>query len=353
MADLPMSEYENRAYERLTAPPQESRTLVPRWARDTASQVERTVRNGASKVPGTRAIGDAYATAARSMMDFTTSNGLHSVSLTTSIKSHQKMGHDVERSDDFRRLDLRQCDELLPNRKRIHQLAALTEGAASSLMITGATVSTTVSGGATAAVALGTVSVDSVVVMAGLGRVIGEVAVSYGYDPNLPEEELFALQVLGLGMAVGSGARATALASLSRLTQDMMRHATWTRLNEHVLVAVINRAFSSMGLKLTQKKLAQVVPIAGIFISSGMNLHLLNRVHEAANQAYRLRFLREKYDLDASTSVVLQGAELNSDEGIVNIETLLSEAVRKAEAENSRSDQAVESRELDEDGNAA
>ena len=63
-------------------------------------------------------------------------------------------------------------------------------------------------------------------------------------------------------MAVGTGEKTNALASLSRLTQDMMRHATWTQLNQHVLVKVIDRAFARLGLRLTQKKLGQIVPIA-------------------------------------------------------------------------------------------
>ena len=170
-------------------------------------------------------------------------------------------------------------------------------------------------------------------VMASLGRVVGEVAMSYGSDPNLPEEELFAIQVLGLGMTVGTGAKTTALISLSRLTQDMMRQATWTQLNEHLLVEVINRAFSTMGLKLTQKKLAQVVPVAGTLISSGVNLQLLKRVHEAASQAYRLRFLTEKYGIDApaSTAVVLSEGDRGDDEEVVQIDELLSDAVREAE----------------------
>ena len=50
-------------------------------------------------------------------------------------------------------------------------------------------------------VVITTGAADSVAVMAGLGRVVGEVAVSYGFDPNLPEEELFALQVAGLGVS--------------------------------------------------------------------------------------------------------------------------------------------------------
>jgi hypothetical protein len=346
-----MSEYEVKAYERLISPPQDSRSLVPQNVRDTASRVGRSVRERTSTMPGNEVVAEAYAKAAQGLMTFTTGHGIHSVTLEGAMKRHQEMGHDVRVPADFLRLDLRQCDEVLPKRKRLHEVVAITEGAAASLLITGAEVSTTVSGGATASVVITTVAADSVAVMAGLGRVVGEVAVSYGFDPNLPEEELFALQVLGLGMAVGSAAKANALASLARLTQDMMRRATWTQLNEHLLVQVIKRAYASLGLKLTQKKLAQVVPIAGVFISSGANLQLVRRIHAAAVDAYRLRFLTEKYGLEssASTDVTPLRGEVSDEEEVLQIPELIGEALRNAEAVGDRTEPNAAADEADDE----
>lgn len=334
MTSKAMSEYEKRAYAKLTASPDDSRSLVPLWAREKAAQLGASVRSGVSKIPGNEAVAAAYTKAATGLMDFTSGNGVKSVSLKGSIKRHQQAGHDVESGDDFRRLDLRSCDELLPRRKRVHEISAIAEGAASSLLITGATVSSTVSGGATAAVVVGTVAADSVVVLAGIGRIVGEVAITYGYDPTLPEEEVFAAQVIGLGMAVGSGAKTAALASLSRLTQDMMRRATWTRLNQHVLVEIVNRAFGSLGLKLTQKKLAQIVPVAGVVISAGVNLQLVQRMHAAAMHAYRLRFLTEKYDLDGSNSFdeELFATSRDEQEDVLDVEVMLADAVEENRA---------------------
>lgn len=324
-----MSDYERRAYDRLTEPSRDSRSLVPRRMRSVAVRAGQSVRDAVAKIPGNEAVAEAYAKAAKGLMDVTTGHGIHSVNLNGSIKRHQKHGHEIDQASDFLKLDLRQCDELIPGRQKLHSIVAAAEGAASSLLITGATVSTTVSGGATAAIALGTVAADSVIVMAGLGRIVGEVAVAYGYDPNLPEEELFAVQVLGLGMAVGSGAKATALASLSRLTQQMMRQPTWAQLSEHVLVGVINQAFASMGLKLTQKKLGQVVPIAGLAISAGVNVQLVQRVHAAAMKAYRLRFLTEKYQLNASSqTLIVKESEGNGQEQVVQVDALLDDAVQ-------------------------
>ena len=331
MTSKVMSGYEQRAYAALTSAPDDSRSLVPQWAREKAAQIGASVRSGVSKIPGNEAVAEAYARAAAGLMDFTSGNGVKSVSLKGSIKRHQQAGHDVKSGEDFLRLDLRACDEMLPRRKRVHEISAVAEGAASSLVITGATVSSTVSGGATAAVVVGTVAADSVIVLAGIGRIVGEVAISYGYDPSLPEEEVFAAQVIGLGMAVGSGAKTAALASLSRLTQDMMRRATWTQLNQHLLVEIVNRAFASLGLKLTQKKLAQIVPVAGVVISAGVNLQLVQRMHAAAMHAYRLRFLTEKYALDGSNSFEeeLFATTVEEREDVLNVEAMLAEVVEE------------------------
>ncbi|MBT8797459.1 EcsC family protein [Microbacterium flavum] len=329
-----MSEYEQKAYSALTASPGDSHSLIPQWARERAANISASVRAGASRIPGNETVAEAYARAAASLIDFTSGNGVKSVSLKASVKRHQKAGNDVQTGEDFRGLDLSACDAMLPQRKRVHELSAIAEGAASSLLITGATVSTTVSGGATAAVVVGTVAADSVIVMAGIGRIVGEVAISYGYDPTLPEEELFAAQVIGLGMAVGSGAKTAALASLSRLTQDMMRRATWTQLNQHLLVEIVNRAFASLGLKLTQKKLAQIVPIAGVAISAGVNLQLVQRMHSAATHAYRLRFLTEKYFLGEPTPREDEWlAAKRDEEDVLDVEVMLSEALDKNSSE--------------------
>jgi hypothetical protein len=63
--------------------------------------------------------------------------------------------------------------------------------------------------------------------MAAMGRSIGVVATAYGYDVRQPEEELFALGVMSLASAGTLSGRTAAMASLSRLTQQMMRQATW------------------------------------------------------------------------------------------------------------------------------
>jgi hypothetical protein len=63
-------------------------------------------------------------------------------------------------------------------------------------------VSTAVSGGVTASVAIGAIAADVATTMAVMGRSIGVVASTYGYDVRQPEEEFFALGVLSLASAL-------------------------------------------------------------------------------------------------------------------------------------------------------
>lgn len=87
-----MSAYEARAYKRLTSPPRDTRSLVPENVRDAASRAGRSVRKRVSTMPGNEAVAEAYAKAAQGLMDFTTRNGIHSVTLEGSIKRTWKWG---------------------------------------------------------------------------------------------------------------------------------------------------------------------------------------------------------------------------------------------------------------------
>jgi len=84
------------------------------------------------------------------------------------------------------------------------------------------------------------------------GSAAGVVASTYGYDVRQPEEELFALGVLSLASANTLSGKAAAMASLSRLAQQMMRRATWAQLQNHLLVSVIDRVYAALGGTLTR-----------------------------------------------------------------------------------------------------
>lgn len=204
----------------------------------------------------------------------------------------------------FHQVDLRRLDEASPRTGGVYTLGALFEGSATALAVTGATVSTTVSGGTTAAVAVGAVATDIATSIGLLGRITAIAAAQYGYDVRLPDEEIFALGTISVGSAGTPAAKIAALTSLSRLTQEMMRKATWAQLNNHALVQVIDAIFKALGLRLTHQKLGQAVPIAGVLINGGLSAQMANHTYRRARDVYRLRFLSEKFGLDPAEWVV-------------------------------------------------
>jgi hypothetical protein len=308
-----MYTYERKAWERLVAEAAEKPTSEPGrlggWKQAVTSQVKDVAvkaKGGVvDHVPGAEkamvALDAAMPKALAGLTATFVERGLNSVSPGTIFKTFASEGAHVTSYDEVRRLDLKLCDRSVPRRKERYIAVAAGLGAATSLTVTGATVSTTVSGGATLGVAFGAVALDVTSVMVGMGRIVALVAAHYGYDVREPEEQVFASGVLSYSTAGNAAEKAASLAALSRLTQEMMRQATWKQLQQHQTVNIIQTVVTSLGFKLTQKKLAQVVPVAGVVINGGLNARLARNTFNRAQDAYRLRFLTEKYELDAAS----------------------------------------------------
>ena len=196
------------------------------------------------------------------------------------------------------------------------QSAAASAGA--SLAITGAEVSATVSGGATAGVVVLAIAGDIGVSLGLLGRSIAEVAVHYGFDTNEPGEDLYLMGVLSYSTAASLEGKTVALAALSRLTQQMMRNATWNQLSKDAMVRVIQSVFTKIGIKLTHKRLAQIVPVLGGLISAGLSYDMQHRALQDATRIYRARYLAEKHGLSFDEWIdgakVADATEFNADE---------------------------------------
>ena len=129
-------------------------------------------------------------------------------------------------------------------------------------------------------------------------RVIGEYATYYGFDVTVQHERLFAMSVLGLASSPKDAAKQVAMAQLVRIARDVAMRRTWTSLEEHAFVQVIQQIARAVGVRLTKAKLAQVVPAVGAVVGSGFNAYYTGRVCEAAYYLYRERFLAEKYGHD-------------------------------------------------------
>ena len=135
-------------------------------------------------------------------------------------------------------------------------------------------------------------------VLATMVRAIAHTAAYYGYDTELPEEQIYAAGVLSFGLAQ-QGGKSAAYIELNKVVQALARRATWEQLNKNAATGVVRVVYERLGMRLTREKLGQVVPVLGIVLGAGTNAHLLLRLTDDADRLYRERFLREKYDLDA------------------------------------------------------
>lgn len=294
-----MTSYEQAAWRQsikvLYAPAR--RKLVPARVRDSVSDVTSRISDKIGDMPGAEWAKEIVEKVFQGTLALTFQPALRSASPASTVKRYTREHPQVRTLKDIRALQLEQRDAMVPP-KFVYTAASAGQGAATALAVTGAEVATTVTAGTTAAVAIGAVAADSVASMAMMGRTIGVVGTRYGYDVRLPDEELFAMGVLSLGVASSLGAKTEALAALSRLTQQMMRQATWKQLNEHVLVRAVGKAYQLLGLKLTHRKLAQTVPLVGIGLNAALSAQLTEQMFRRAQAVYRLRSLSETYGID-------------------------------------------------------
>lgn len=217
------------------------------------------------------------------------------------VAKHQKRGHDVKRLGDLQRLDLEQIDVVRGRATGwVYPAVAALSGAGAGLAISGGQLVVVASAGAAAApsvgVVAGVIAADAAFVLSASSRVVGAIALQYGYDPEDPAEKLFILSAINLGTAVSASAKAAALADLSRLTQALVRGQSWEVLNQHLVARLSTKVTGKLATsRLTKQGLGKVVPVAGIAIGATMNWATLERIVDAADVAYRRRFLIDKY----------------------------------------------------------
>lgn len=290
-------------------------TRAAEWTSDKVQRAATYAKQKSKTVEQALDVSDAvYKKALEGLCQAVMLPAVRSVNVETRLKKAAKAGLEASSAQQFRtQNDLERVDKHPP---RMRYTAALAlESAASALAVTGAQLSTTVSGGTTAGVAVGAVAADTAATMAALGRAVSEIAAHYGYDPRQPEEERFILGILNFTTAATQAGKVQALQGLSQLTQQMMRQPTWKELEKRVLVKVVQRVFSSLGLRLTKQKLAQVVPALGVAVNAGLAVGLMEDAVRGAMHVYRLRFLSEKYDLDTAEWV----ADLGRDEPVEEV----------------------------------
>jgi len=216
----------------------------------------------------------------------------------TVVKKHQRKGHDVTRLLDVRSLDLEMIDEVRTrDLDLIYATIGAVSGAGTGFMITGGEVVVGSGVGAApgAGVVAGAMAADMAAVMGLSSRAVGQVALSYGYDPEDPTEKAFVASVVNFSLASTTAAKEAAFSDIVRLSGLLVRGKSWKLLNETVLAQVAQTLAKATGKKLTQRSLGKLVPVIGVGVGAVMNFVTLEAVVDSASIAYRRRFLLEKY----------------------------------------------------------
>lgn len=297
-----------------------TRRLVP----ESVQEKGREYYDQALKLPGAakaRERGAAMLKAtAQGAGKFITRTGQLTTSEKRVVRAYAKRGYLVEQVADIRNLVLRAVDAVA-SFTRLHyaySASAALEGAATGLFVSGGQILMAGGGlavggaggaaggpaggiagaGAGAAPGLGAIGVamgvDAGALLTVCSRLIAHDALYYGYGPRDPAEEVFMMQVIGLGLASTPSAKYVAYQQLSVLTTRLAKNATWHQLNQQTLVKVAQKFAGQFSQKLTKKKLGQFVPVAGIGIGAALNWKMVDDVSDAAYWAYRERFLSEK-----------------------------------------------------------
>jgi hypothetical protein len=243
------------------------------------------------------------------------------------VARHQKLGHDVESFFDLRRLDLAQIDDVRGRGASLYYpAAAALAGAGAGLLISGGELAVPASGGVAAAPALGVIASavagDAAVVLALSSRAVGQVSLLYGYDPEEPSEKLFVMAVISAGTAFSAGAKTAAMIDISRLTQALVRGKTWEVLNKSLVAKVYTQFAKAFGARITKQSLGKVVPAVGIVVGGAFNWATLEAIVDAADAAYRRRFLLAKYPQLADEEVPEEVGDVVPDEADESISVL-------------------------------
>lgn len=228
-----------------------------------------------------------------------TISGLRALTLDPAIASvgdgpirdhYVDLGHPVGGLHEIRSIDLEVVDRGLPHLGVRYMFGMGLEGALSAGAVTGAellasaeTVGTGGVGAAPgAATVLAAIAADAATLVAGSARLVARTAAFHGYPVSTDEAKVEALATLSFGMAGAGAAKVVAYRELSTVTQQLARRAAWEVLNESVLVRVMGRVYAELGFKLTQRKLGQLIPVAGVVIGAGLNASFARQIAEDA-----------------------------------------------------------------------
>jgi hypothetical protein len=282
---------------------------MPASVRKCAAKIGATAKDRLEEIPGFDQFERLLGAALEGLIEWGRRLAVASLRRTNVVRAYKDAGHHVAALEDIQKLELRDVDKVKPRLAPAYITAATMEGAGAGFVVSGGEL--LAMGGAAgagagaapgAATVVGTMTADAAAVLLAGHRALAHIAAYYGYDVEKPHEQLFALGVLGVGTATEVG-KAAAFVELNKVVQGLARRQTWKQLNQHGAARIVAQVYKVLGMRITQQKLGQAIPIVGIVIGAGLNARLLTRITDAAEILYRERFLSEKYGIQVVVDV--------------------------------------------------
>jgi hypothetical protein len=127
-----------------------------------------------------------------------------------------------------------------------------------------------------------------------LFRLIQEVAVSYGYSIDSPEEKLYILKILELGHYSDDQSRNEAITDLYTLHAAIRGGMSLNYIERSGIMKGFQSLCSHIGLTYSKRKLSALFIIAGGIMGGAMNYILAREIADAAFNTYRKRFIMDR-----------------------------------------------------------
>lgn len=212
------------------------------------------------------------------------------------IKAHAAAGHEASCLSDLRRLDLAAIDEVKPRSLDLtYAAAAAAVGMGSGFALTGGQVAIVPSPAMGVGAVAGAVAVDAAALVTLASAVAAHTGMYYGYDPARPEEKVFALAVINWANAGTLATKSAAWKDLRKVAWLLRRNESWVKLNETVTATIAGKFADKFSANLYKRSLGKFVPVAAIAAGGALNWVSLETTADAADLAFRRRFLLDKY----------------------------------------------------------
>lgn len=276
MAHDRMSDYERRALADIQAWKEPSTGWMSSLS-DATTRAWNGVTDLVHRIPG---VEWTMENVVAGLVDLTNEITQDSVWTEAVYKDFRKRGYEVHEPDHVLTLDLEHIDTVTGGLEQKYIGLATAEGAATGL-----------------AGAAG-IAPDLIALVSINLRAAGEYATYCGFDVSQAEERVYALELLDYVASSGNNRKDLTIAPVVRSASKAARTQGMQLLEQVGVANAVEAIARRLGIHLTEKKMAQMVPVTGAFLGGGLNYLYTRKVCRTARFMYRERFLLAKYGPD-------------------------------------------------------